>query len=109
MKEGRLRYLGHTYATRSASIPGLPAIAESVPGFSADVWYGLLAKAGTPQHILERFSTALFTVLSQPEVVEQYASLGVLAKPGRNELAAILQRENELWGRVVKSRNIRLD
>lgn len=48
-------------------------------------------------------------MLAQPEVVAQYQSVNVLAKPGRKELGDILQRENALWGKVVKEKNIRLD
>jgi tripartite-type tricarboxylate transporter receptor subunit TctC len=109
VKEGRLRYLGHSYAKRSAALPDVPAIAEAVPGFSADAWYGLLVRAGTPQNILDRLSTALSTVLSQPSVVEQYATLYVQAKPGRAELASLIERDGELWTRVIKERNIRVD
>ncbi|MGE0799299.1 MAG: Bug family tripartite tricarboxylate transporter substrate binding protein [Lautropia sp.] len=109
VKEGRLRYLGLSYPTRSAAMPDVPAIAQSVPGFSADAWYGLFARADTPEPVLDRLSTALATVLSNPGVAEQYASVNVLAKGGRHELAAILERDNQLWGRVIKERNIRLD
>ncbi|WP_179190158.1 tripartite tricarboxylate transporter substrate binding protein [Hydrogenophaga sp. IBVHS1] len=109
VKEGRLRYLGLSYPTRSSAMPDLPSISEVVPGFSADVWFGFLARAGTPTPILDKLAAALSTVLTQPEVVAQYQSVNVLARPGRNELGDILKRENALWGKVVKEKNIRLD
>lgn len=109
VKEGRLRFLGLSYPTRSPAMPDLPSISEVVPGFSADVWFGFLARAGTPTPILDKLAAALSTVLAQPEVVAQYQSVNVLAKPGRKELGDILQRENALWGKVVKEKNIRLD
>lgn len=109
VKEGRLRYLGLSYPTRTASMPDLPSIAEVVPGFSADVWFGFLARAGTPTPILDKLAAAMSNVLAQPEVVAQYHSVNVQARAGRNELGEILKRENALWGKVVKEKNIRLE
>lgn len=108
VKEGRLRYLAQSYSTRSAALPDLPAIAESVPGFVAEAWYGLFARAGTPSAAADQLSAALAQVLVQPEVVAQYANMNVLAKPGREELATILKRDHDLWSKVVKERNIHL-
>ncbi len=109
VKEGRLRYLGVTYPARVPTLPDVPAIAEVVPGFSANVWFGFLARAGTPQAILDKLAQAITTVLSQPDIVDKYSQINVRAQGGRNELATILQRETELWSRVVKEKNIRLD
>ncbi len=109
VKDGRIRYLGTSYAQRSAALPLVPAIAEVVPGFSADVWYGLFARTGTPQHILAKLADSLEKVLTLQDVVEQYAAVNVQAKPGRSELAALLRRDNELWGKTIRERNIRID
>ena len=109
LHEGRVRYLGFTYPNRTPSMPDVPAIAEAVPGFSAEAWYGMFVRAETPQHIVDKLTSAFATVLSDPKVVEQYAAINVIAKSGRDELAAIMQRETEQWGRVVRERNIRLD
>lgn len=109
VKDGRLRYLGVSYPARAAAMPELPSISEAVPGFSADVWFGFLARAGTPEPILDKLAAAMNTVLTQPDIVEKYHSVNVLAKPGRKELAETLQRENTLWSKVVREKNIRLD
>lgn len=107
-QEGRIRYLGVTFPKRAATMPELPAIAESVPGFVAEAWYGMFVKAGTPQPIVDKLTAAFADVLSRPQVVEQYATINVLAKSGRDGLTEIMKRENEQWGRVVRERNIKL-
>lgn len=109
LQEGRIRYLGVSYPKRAPGMPDLPAIAESVPGFSAEAWYGMFVRTGTPEHIVDKLSAAFAAVLSEPKVIERYAAINVMAKSGRDELAAIMQRETEQWGRVVRERNIRLD
>ncbi|MCW5652300.1 tripartite tricarboxylate transporter substrate-binding protein [Hydrogenophaga sp.] len=109
VKEGRLRFLGVSYPNRVPTLPDVPAIAEVVPGFSASVWFGLLARAGTPQAILDKFSQAVSTVLAQPDVVDKYMAVNVVAKGGQGDLAEILKREQALWSKVVKDKNIRLD
>jgi len=105
---GRLRLLGASSATRSPLFPDVPAIAEVIPGFSVDVWYGFMARAGTPAPVLQKLGNAIAQIVSQPEMVEKFRGVGVAAKGGRNELAEILRRDHALWSRVVKEKNIKL-
>jgi tripartite-type tricarboxylate transporter receptor subunit TctC len=109
-KEGRLRVLGATSPQRSALLPDVPAIAEVVPGFNAQVWYGLLARAGTPEPIVARLSEAITRAVGQPDIAEKYRNVGVMAQPmGREEFAELLRRDHALWAKTVREKNIRLD
>ncbi len=57
MQGGTLRGIGVTSATRNELTPGLPALAEAMPGFEATIWYGLFAPAGTPAPVVDRIYT----------------------------------------------------
>jgi tripartite-type tricarboxylate transporter receptor subunit TctC len=110
IQEGKLRLLGHSSPTRTAVLPNVPAIAEVVPGFQADVWYGFTARAGTPPHIVEKLSQAIMAVNAMPEMAEKFKAVGVTpAKGGRSDYAETLKRENALWSKVIKDKGIKLD
>ena len=107
--DGRLRFLGVSTPTRSALFPTIPAIAEVVPGFQAEVWYGFMARSGTPEPVLQKLGDAIAQVVSQPDMAEKFKGVGVVAKGGRAELTETLRREHALWSRVIKEKNIKLD
>lgn len=109
VQEGRLRLLGVSTPARSPLMPNLPSISEVVPGFSAEAWYGLVARASTPLAVVARLSDAITTALAQPDIVDKYRAVQVVAKPGRNEFAEVLRREHALWTKVVREKNIRLE
>lgn len=110
VKEGRLRVLAATSRERTALFPDLPAVAEVVPGFAADVWYGLVARAGTPEAVVNTLSDAIASVVSQPDIADKYRALQVVAQaPGRSEFAELLRREHALWSRTIREKDIRLD
>src|SRR4029077_3144263 len=77
VKSGRLRGLAMTSPTRSRAAPDIPTVAESgFPGYSASLWYALLAPAGTPAPVIRRIHDATVKALKSPDVVEQLASQG---------------------------------
>jgi tripartite-type tricarboxylate transporter receptor subunit TctC len=73
---GKVRALAVTAAKRAAMLPNVPAIAETLPGFDATFWAGLLAPAGTPSDIVERLNREVRAVLATPDMREQFAKLG---------------------------------
>ena len=104
VKAGRLRALAVTSARRSAIAPDLPAIAESVPGYEATAWNGLLAPAGTPQEVVLALNGAINEVLQSPQVAQRLAADGVEAgKTSPPKFAAFIRAEVEKWGAVAKS------
>jgi tripartite-type tricarboxylate transporter receptor subunit TctC len=110
VQDGRMRLLGVSSPARSPLLPNLPSISEAVPGFAAEAWYGLVARAGTPPAVVTRLVDAITTVLAQPDIVEKYRAVSVVARAGgRNEFAGMIKREHDLWSRVVREKNIRID
>jgi tripartite-type tricarboxylate transporter receptor subunit TctC len=104
-KNGLLRMLAVTSATRSALVPDLPTVAESgVPGFEAVLRYGLVAPAGTPRPVIDRLNTALQATLASDEVRTRLAVEGAEPLPGTPEdYAADIDREEALWSKVVRA------
>jgi len=110
IRAGTLRALAVTGATRSESLPGIPAAAEFVPGYEASVWDALGAPANTPADIVEALNMQVNTVLSDPALKAQFAALGaepMLMTPA--EFGKYIAAETEKWGRVVKTARIKVD
>jgi tripartite-type tricarboxylate transporter receptor subunit TctC len=109
-KSGKARGFGVTLATRAPALPDVPAIAEVVPGYVGDAWHGLLAPAGTPQAIVDKIAADTAKVLAMPEVRERLAAIGLDAVGNTPaEFAAIVRKDYEKWGKVIRDANIKLD
>ena len=110
-KEGRLRAIAVSSATRSAALPNVPTIIESgVPGFEVNSWYGLLAPAKTPKSIVDRLQQEVAEVVKSPEVRERYAKMGF--EPIGNTSAQFAQQIVEdlaRWSKVVKEANVKVE
>ncbi|HSQ04695.1 MAG TPA: tripartite tricarboxylate transporter substrate binding protein [Burkholderiales bacterium] len=111
VRAGRLRALGVTNAKRIAAAPDIPAIAESVPGYEADNWSGLLAPAGTPKDIVAKLHAAVVETLKSPEVAKRFALEGGEPMPSRTpeEFGAMIRSEVRKWAAVVKDAGIHLE
>jgi tripartite-type tricarboxylate transporter receptor subunit TctC len=109
VKEGRMRILGVSTATRSPLLPGVPSISEVVPGYDTQTWFGLVARTGTPPQVIARMSEAVARVVAMPEVQEKIRGLYVEPKTGTQELTDIIRYDNQLWSKVVKANNISID
>ena len=110
IRAGRLRALAVTGATRSDSLPGVPAAAEFVPGYEAYVWDAVGAPAKTPPEIVEELNKAINAVLSDPAIKTQFANLGaepMLMTPA--EFGKYIVDETHKWGRVVKTARIKVE
>ncbi|MBC7780141.1 MAG: tripartite tricarboxylate transporter substrate binding protein [Proteobacteria bacterium] len=68
LRGGKLKALGHTLPARTALLPDMPTIAESVPGYSYSAWNGVIAPRGTPRALLDRLRNTLVTTMARPEV-----------------------------------------
>jgi tripartite-type tricarboxylate transporter receptor subunit TctC len=112
VKSGKLRGIGVTSLQRSGALPEVPTVAEQgFPGFSALAWWGIVAPAGTPKPVLDRFHAELVKVFNQPDVRKQLGeTLGMdLAVSSPTELQKFLLAEIARWGKVVRENNIRGD
>ena len=112
VKGGKLRALAVTGEKRSQVMPEVPTLAEQgLRGFSAYAWWGILAPAGTPKPIIDRFHAELAKALGQPDLRKQLTeTLGMdLAVSSPEALQKFVAGEIERWGKVVKANNIRAD
>jgi tripartite-type tricarboxylate transporter receptor subunit TctC len=103
-RAGRLRILAITLPERTRELPDVPAIAESLPGFSAFQWYGVLAPAGIPSNIVETLNKALSTAMQDQELRARLARDGALVVDHSTPqaFAAHMRDEKVKWARVVQ-------
>jgi len=88
----------------------VPAIAESVPGYLGEIWYGVLAPAGTPAEIVNRLHGVIVAGLTVPEVKARFAKQGAdVVANTPSEFAAFIKREIVKWTKVIKEAGATLD
>jgi tripartite-type tricarboxylate transporter receptor subunit TctC len=111
VKAGKLKALAVATAKRNAAAPDLPTVAESgYPDFSFVTWYGLFVPAKTPRAIVDRLNAAVRFANDSTEVKERFAAAGIEpASTTPEELAAIVQQEKALWGRIIRAANVKPD
>jgi len=111
IRAGRLRALAQTGARRAAAFPDLPSVGESYPGFDVTAWHGLFAPAGTPEPVLARLRAELATVLAQPDLKEKLNAVGGMEPYAMKleEFAALIRRDHERFGKLIKEVKLSLD
>lgn len=110
VKSGRLRVLASTGATRMPTLPDVPAIAESVPGFEALNWFVLAAPAGTPAPVLDRLQQAAAEVLRGSAMRQVLERDGLQALGNSREQARqFLRAEYSKWNKVIREKNLSAD
>jgi tripartite-type tricarboxylate transporter receptor subunit TctC len=110
VKAGRLKAIGVTSPKRSTALPGVPAVAESAPGFSAMSWWGIVAPARTPPEIVAKLSAEIARALGTAGMKEQLDRQGVeprSMKPA--EFQAFMEAELARWGKVVRDSGARAE
>ena len=109
--DNQVRVLAVGSETRSAMAPNVPTLAEEgVTGFDVDLWYGLLAPAGTPKEIVERYNAAVNEILATPKVKEALAVQGLTAIGGPPQrFGELIARDMPRWAKVVKDSGITAD
>ena len=109
-RAGKLRALAVTSAQRWHSLPKLPAVAETLPGFETVVWYGVWAPRGTPQPIVERLNATVNRILEDGDIKKWLEAQGMAASGGAPaRLEERVRKDYERWVRVVKDSNIRIE
>ncbi len=107
VRDGRLRALGITSLKRSPLAPDVPPIAEVLPGFESNTWFGLYGPKGLPPDIVGRVNTAVNQVLADPEVRANLARLGIEPAGGSAEqFSAMVAADAAKWKRIVVERKI---
>jgi tripartite-type tricarboxylate transporter receptor subunit TctC len=110
VQQGKLRALGVTTAQRSAALPDVPTVAETVPGYEASVWYGIAAPKGTPPEVIAILNKAVNAALADPKMQARVAQLGGTPMPmSPDEFGRLLRDETAKWGKVVKFANLSIE
>jgi tripartite-type tricarboxylate transporter receptor subunit TctC len=111
IRAGRLRALAVAGARRSFAFPELPTIGETYPGFDNSIWLGLFGPAGMPEEILLKLRTEILQVLKNPEVKDKLNGAGSLEPliTTPDEFAAMIRRDHEKYGRIVREAGIKAD
>jgi tripartite-type tricarboxylate transporter receptor subunit TctC len=110
VKAGKLRGLATTGARRSAAVPDLPTIGETVHGYDVTNWFGILAPAGTSRAVIARVHDALSKALQRSDVKDLLISRGADPGGGTPEaFARIIRDDYAKWGKVVKASGARVD
>jgi tripartite-type tricarboxylate transporter receptor subunit TctC len=108
IKAGNLRALAVTTATQSPTLPGIPTVAEFVPGYEASSWYGVGAPMNIPVEIVDKLNKLINAALSDPNMKARFADLGGTVLPGSPaEFGKLLTEEVERWGKVIRAGNIK--
>jgi tripartite-type tricarboxylate transporter receptor subunit TctC len=110
VRQGKLRALAVTSAARVRALPDIPTVAEFVPGYEANGWYGIGVPRQTPAAIVERLNSEIGAALVEAANVTRFADLGAEAVPmSPAEFGKFLADETQKWGKVVKVANIKIN
>jgi tripartite-type tricarboxylate transporter receptor subunit TctC len=112
VKSGRLRAYGVTTARRSSALPDAPPLAEAadIPGYDVAAWIGYAAPAGLPRDVAAKLAAEIAKAMQAPDLKERYLTLGL--EPAANtpdEMGALLRREQERYGSIIKGANIKVE
>ena len=109
-RTGKLKPLGTGGAKRTTVLPDVPAIAEDLPGYEANNWWGILAPAATPPAIVKKLNIEINRVMQLPETQKRFASEGADPVSGTPEdFGRLITTEMVKWAKVAKTANIKAD
>src|SRR5258707_3169499 len=109
VEAGNLKLLAVASSQRLSSLPEVPTIAETLPGFEAVAWFAIAAPPNTPKAIADKINADVNEALRQPELLERLKKLSAEVFGGSTEKAGEYMREEvERWGAVIKAADIKL-
>jgi tripartite-type tricarboxylate transporter receptor subunit TctC len=110
VESGKMRAVAVTSPQRSSAYKNVPTIAETIPGYSAEVWYAIFAPGGTPPAVLERLNAALRKAAEAPAYRERLAGEGLtVAVNSPQEMTKFMRAEEARWRKVVTDGHITID
>jgi tripartite-type tricarboxylate transporter receptor subunit TctC len=108
LSSGRLRGLAVTTAKRWHTLPNVPTVAETVPGYEVVLWFGTMAPRGTPQPVIERLNAAINKALGDPAVKKILEGDGMLPSGGTpQQFGERIRKDYDRWSRVVKEAGLK--
>jgi tripartite-type tricarboxylate transporter receptor subunit TctC len=110
LKAGKLRALALTSAKRLATMPDLPTIGETLPGYEAEAFQGVIAPAGVPRPIVDKLASEIIATVKSPEVSQRFIADGAVPiGSSPQQFAAFLRSEMAKWGKVIREAGIQLE
>jgi tripartite-type tricarboxylate transporter receptor subunit TctC len=110
VKSGNLKLIAVASAKRMASLPDVPAIAETLPGFEAVAWYAVVAPPKTPKRIVDKINADINEALRQPEMLARFVEFSAEAVGGSpQDTAKYMREEVERWNNVIKAAGVKLE
>jgi tripartite-type tricarboxylate transporter receptor subunit TctC len=110
IRSGRLRALAVTSAARARTLPDVPTLGESLPGYEASGWLGMGAPAGTPSAIIETLNRQIGTILAEPNVRERLIGVGIEPRAmDPVELGKFTVNQTEKWAKVIEAAKIKVE
>lgn len=109
-RAGQIRALAVTTQKRSSNLPDIPAVAETVPGFELNSWYGLMVPAGTPKAVVMKLQQEAVLAVKAPDVLE-WMKINGLDPQGSTpeEFGALVRSETDKWAKTIKAVNFSLN
>jgi tripartite-type tricarboxylate transporter receptor subunit TctC len=109
-RAGKLRALAVLSAKRQPLFPELPSIAEAVPGYGVNNWYGFFVPAKTARPIIDRLNTEINRILKMPDIISLHNSGGVIPLgTSPEEFARFIDAETQKWAKVIKDAGIKIE
>jgi tripartite-type tricarboxylate transporter receptor subunit TctC len=110
VRGGQLKLLGVATPKRMASLPDVPTIAETLPGFESAAWFAIVAPPKTPQAVVDKINADVNEALRQSDIVQRLTQLSAEPIGGTPQATAAYMREEiERWHKVIKAANVKLD
>lgn len=111
IKSGQLKALAVTGEKRSAALPNVPTVGETLPGVGTLQWFGVVAPAGTPPDIVQKLHTEFVAISQDPEVEQRIAAAGLETRtsPTPSDMTRFMQQDLEKWPPLVKAIGLKID
>jgi tripartite-type tricarboxylate transporter receptor subunit TctC len=110
IQSGQLKAIAHTGKGRLKSLPDVPPVSDTLPGFEAYEWNGVFVPRGTPPDIVHKLNGAINDAIASPEVKQRFEQLNIDSHPTTPaEFADFIKDQTERWSKVVKDAHIKLD
>ena len=108
VKSGQLVAIAIGEPQRMPSLPDVPTVSETLPGFETAAWEGIVVPAGTPKEIVTRIREATLSIMRDPEIAKQFTDQQkIVMALGPNEFADLIRKDSAKWEKVIKAAHIK--